>query len=68
MENYQPGIKLKDMNYIPRNYGKESFNSNYSLGEYRQKYLNISTAQGSYNDFMRNLPRGSHIGKYQPLK
>jgi hypothetical protein len=68
MENYKAGIQLKDMNYISRNYGKGSFNSNYSLGEYRQKYLNTPASVNIYNDFMRNLPRGSHIGKYEPLK
>jgi hypothetical protein len=53
MENYKLGIKFKD---------------SYNLGEYKQKYLNISTAQTNYNIFMRNVSQGSHIGKYEPLK
>jgi hypothetical protein len=51
MENYQSGINTHGLGY--------------NLGEYREKYNHISTAQNMYNNFVKYLPRGSHIGKYE---
>jgi hypothetical protein len=68
MENYQTGINFKETKCIPRNYMKGMMNSNYNLGEYRQKYLHTSTAESMYNNFVKYLQRGSHIGKYEPPK
>jgi len=63
MENYKSGIDLSKYT------SKENLMSaSYNLGEYRQKYSHTSTAESRYNNFMRLIPTGSHIGKYEPLK
>jgi hypothetical protein len=65
MENYQSGIDMRK--YISKG-NLNGSGSNYNLGEYRQKYIGNSSAENMYNNLMKFLPRGGHIGKYEALK
>ena len=55
-------------NYKIETYEIKSLSKDYILGNYRQKYDHISTAESIYNNFIKFIPRGNHIGRYEPLK
>jgi hypothetical protein len=66
MENYR--LEINNVKYLSKDSGIGMRNSGYNLNNYRQEYTHISTAESIYNNFMKFMPRGSHIGKYAPLK
>jgi hypothetical protein len=61
MENYQAGNTTSNYNY------NSGISKEYSLGEYRQKYVGNGFGDSIYNNFMKFIPRVNH-GKYEPLK
>jgi hypothetical protein len=66
MENYK--IETNEIKYLSKDYGIGMRTLGYNLNNYREKYNHTSTAESRYNNFIKYLPRGSHIGKYGPLK
>lgn len=66
MENYK--LETKEVKYLSKDYGIKMMSLGYNLNNYREKYNHISTAESMYNNLMKFIPRGSHLGNYKPLK
>lgn len=66
MENYK--LVTNEIKYLPKYSLAGMRSSGYDLNNYRAKYNHISRAESMYNNFIKFIPRGSHLGKYRPLK
>jgi hypothetical protein len=66
MENYTSEINC--MNSLYKNSGGDVMSVNYGLGECSQKYTGNISSENLYNNLIKSVSRGNHMGNYGNLK